>query len=80
MTKADVQAKEVISKDHIQEFLVKLSKEFSHYTTFVHKFMVGMENFNEWNLTLDVKKEHIFKSQEQTIITQHMDMEQAFSE
>ena len=33
MTKAEVQAKEVISKDDIQELLVKSSKEFSHYTT-----------------------------------------------
>ena len=45
MTKAEVQAKEVISKDDIQKFLVKSLKEFSHYTTFFHKFMVGMENF-----------------------------------
>ena len=47
MTKEEVQAKEVISKDDIQELLVKPSKEFSHYTTFVHKFMVGMEKFKE---------------------------------
>ena len=56
MIKAKVQVKEVISKDDIQEFLVKLSKEFSHYTTFVHKFVVNMEKFKECNLTLDVKK------------------------
>ena len=56
MTKAEVQAKEVISKDDIQEFLVKPSMEFSHYTTFVHKFVVDMEKFKGCNLTLDVKK------------------------
>lgn len=56
MTKVEVQEKEVISKDDIQELFVKSSKEFSHYTTFLHKFMVGMENFKKWNLTLDVKK------------------------
>ena len=56
VTKAEVQEKEVISKEDIQEFLVKPSKEFSLYTTFVYKFMVGMENFKECNLTLDVKK------------------------
>ena len=62
MTKVEVEAKEVISKDDIQEFLVKSSREFSHYTTFVHKFMVNMEKLKDFNLTLDVKKEHTFKS------------------
>jgi hypothetical protein len=71
MTKAEVQVKEVISKDGIQELLVKLSKEFSHYIAFVHKFMVDMEKFKECNLTLDVKKENIFNSREQRILTQH---------
>ena len=33
--------------------------EFSHYTTFVNKFVVDMEEFKECNLTLDVKDEHI---------------------
>ena len=71
ITKAEVQEKELISKDDIQEFLVILSKEFSHYTTFVHKFMVDMEKFKEYNLTLDVKKEHILNSREQWILTHH---------
>jgi hypothetical protein len=71
MTKVEVQAKEVISKDDIQEFLIKPSMEFSHYTYFVHKFVVFMEKFKECNLTLDVKKEHIFNSQDQRILTQH---------
>ena len=35
MIKVEVQAKEVISKDNIQEFLVKPSMECSHYTSFV---------------------------------------------
>ena len=56
MNKAEVQVKEVISKDDIQEFLVKPSKDFSHYTAFVHKFVVDMEKLKECNLTLDVKK------------------------
>ena len=71
MTNSEVQAKEVISKDEIQEFSAKSSKEFSHYTTFVQKFVVNMEKFKECNLTLDVKKEHIFNAQEQRILTQH---------
>ena len=71
MTKVEVQVQEVISKDGIQEFLVKSSKEFSYYTTFVHKFVVEKEKFKDCNLTLDVKKEHILKSREKRILTQH---------
>jgi hypothetical protein len=67
----EVQAKEVISKEDIQELLVKLSMEYSHYTTSVHKFVISMENFKECNLALDVKKEHIFNSPEERILTQH---------
>ena len=62
VTKVEVQSKEFISREGIQEFLVKLSNEFSLYTTFVHKFIVSMENFKECNLTLNVKKENIFNS------------------
>ena len=71
MIKVKVQAKEVISKDDIQEFLVKPSIEFSHYIAFVHKFVVDMENLKECNLSLDVKKAHIFNSREKRILTQH---------
>ena len=71
MMKAEVQAKEVISKDDIQEFLVKPLMEFLHYTTFVHGFVVDMEKFKECNVSLDVNKEHIFNSREQRILTQH---------
>ena len=45
--------------------------EFSHYTTFVHKFVVDMEKFKECNPTLDVKKEHIFNSWEKRILIKH---------
>ena len=69
MTKVEVQVKEAISKHDIQEVLVKLSMEFSHYTTFVHKFSAEMEKFKECNLTLDVKKENIFNSRDQSILT-----------
>ena len=71
MTKVEVQAIEVISKDDIQEFLVKSSMNFSNYTTFVHKFVVNKEKFKESNITLNVNKEHIFNSREQRILTQH---------
>ena len=71
MTKVEVQAIEVISKDGIQELLIKPSKAFSHYTTFVQKFMVDVEKFKECNITIDVKKEHIFNSREQRILAQH---------
>ena len=71
MNKVEVQEKKVISKDDIQEFLVKSSKDFSHYTTFLHKFVVDMEKFKECKLTLDVRKEHILNSREKGILTQH---------
>jgi hypothetical protein len=58
----DVQSKKFISKEDIQEFLIKPSKEFLLYTAFIHKFMVDMKNFKECNITLDVNKEHIFNS------------------
>ena len=38
---------------------------------YIHKFMIGMENYKECNLTLDIMKEHIFKSQEKRILSQH---------
>ena len=45
--KVEVQAKDLISKEDIQEFLVKLSMEYSHYPTFVHRFVIEMEKFKE---------------------------------
>ena len=71
MTKEEVQVKEVISKDDIQELFVKPSKKFSHYTTYVHKFVVDMEKLKEYNITLYVKKEHILNSQDKRILNQH---------
>ena len=40
--KVEVQAKEVISKQDIQELLVKPLMEYLHYTTFMHKFVISM--------------------------------------
>ena len=60
--KVEVQAKEVISKDDIQEILIKPSMEYLDYTTFVHKFVISMEKFKECNLALNFKKAHIFNS------------------
>ena len=60
VVKVEVQSKEFISKEDIQEFLVKPSKEFSLHTAFIHKFMVGIESYKECQLTPDIKKEHIF--------------------
>ena len=60
--KVEVQAKEVISKEYIQEFLVKPSMEYSHFTYFLHKFVISMEKFKECNISLNVKKAHIFNS------------------
>ena len=67
----EVQAKEVISKEDIQELLVKPSMEYSHYMDSVHKFVISMEEFKRCNFTLDVKKAHIFNSREENILTQH---------
>ena len=60
--KAEVELKEFISKEDIQDFLVNTSKEFSLYNSFIHNFMVGMERYKECHLTHDIKKEHIFNS------------------
>jgi hypothetical protein len=62
--KAEVSTKEVICKEYIQELMVKPSMEYSHYTAFVHKFVISMENFKKCNLALDVKKAQIFNSRE----------------
>ena len=67
--KVEVQAKEVIHKEYIQELLIKPSMEYSHYTTFVHKFVINMEKFKECNLSVDVKTSHIFSSGEENILT-----------
>ena len=69
--KEEFQVKEVISKEDIQEFLVKSEMEYSHYTTFMHKFVINMEKFKDYNLSLDVKKPHIFNSRKESILTQH---------
>ena len=45
--KVEVRAKEVISKEDIQELLVKRSMEYSHYTDFMHKFEISMEEFKK---------------------------------
>lgn len=66
--KAEVRAKEVISKEDIQEILVKPLMEYSHYTNIMHKFVISMEEFKRCNLALDVKKPHIFNSQEEKIL------------
>jgi isopentenyldiphosphate isomerase len=48
---AEVQSKEFISKEDIQEFFVKATKEFPLYNAFIHKFMVDMKSYKECHLT-----------------------------
>ena len=60
--KVEVRAKGVISKEDIQQLLIKPSIEDSHYTNLVHKFVINMEEFKQCNLSLDIKKAHIFNS------------------
>ena len=69
--KAKVQAKEEFSQEDIQELLVKPSMEYSHYSTFVHKFVITMEEYRKCNIALDVKKVHIFNPKEEKILSQH---------
>ena len=69
--KEEVQSKEFISKEDIQEFLMKPSKEFSLYNAFIHKLMACMGSYKYCHLTLDIKKEQIFNSREQRILTEH---------
>ena len=45
--KAEVQSKEIISKEDIQELLGKPSMEYSHYTTFVQNFVISMEEYRK---------------------------------
>ena len=63
-----IQAKELISKEDIQELLVKPLMEYSHYTTCVHKFVISMEEYKNCNIALDVKKAHIFNSKVEKIL------------
>ena len=64
----EVREKEVISKEDIQELLIKPSMEYSHYTTFVHKFVINMEEYKKCNIALGVKKAHI-NSREENILS-----------
>ena len=69
--KAEVQAKKEFSVEDIQELLVKPSMEYSHYTTFVQKFLISMEEYRKCNITLDIKKAHIFISKEEKILSEY---------
>ena len=69
--KVEVQAKEEFSREYIQELLVKSLMEYSHYTTFVSKFVISMEEYQKCNIALDVKKPHIFNAREEKILSQH---------
>ena len=68
--KVEVRAKEIISKEDIKQLLVKPSMEYSHYTTFVQKFVITME-YRKCNIALNVKKVHIFNSREEKILSHH---------
>ena len=69
--KVEVQAKETFSNEDIQELLTKPSMEYSHYTTFVHKFVINMEEYRKCSIALDVNKAHNFNSREEKILSQH---------
>ena len=67
--KAEVQTKEEFSKEDVQELLIKPSMEYSHYSTFVHKFVINIEEYRKCNIGLDVKKAHIINSREVKILS-----------
>ena len=69
--KTEVQAKKEFSVEDIQELLVKPTMEYSHYTAFVQKFMISMEDYGKSNIALDIKKAHIFNSKEEKILSQY---------
>ena len=71
MVKVEVQVKKEFSIEDIQELLIKPSMEYSHYTTFVQKFVISMEEYKKCNIALYVKKAHIFNSREENILSQH---------
>ena len=52
--------------------------EYSHYTSFMHKFVINVKEFKQFNFTLDVKKTHIFNSREENILSQHEDWSKYF--
>ena len=58
--KAEVQAKKAFLVKDIQELFVKPSMEYSHYTAFIQKFVISMEEYRKCNIALDIKKAHIF--------------------
>lgn len=69
--KVEVLARELISKEDIQELLIRLAKKVSKFNAFVRKFKDEMDSSEECHLTLDIKKEHVFNSREQWTISQH---------
>ena len=69
--KVEVQHKEFISKEDIQELLIKTIKEVSKFNAFIQKFKDEMEAYNQFFLTVDINKEHVFNLREQRIISQH---------
>ena len=69
--KVEVQAKEKFSLEDIQDLVVRPSMGYSHYTTFVQKFVINMEEYRKSTIALDVKKPHIFNTGEEKRLSQH---------
>ena len=69
--RAKVQAKEEFSQEDIKELLITPSMEYYHYSAFVHKFVITMEECRKCNIALDVKKIHILNPQKENILSQH---------
>ena len=67
----EVLAREVFSKEDIQELLIRPTEEVAKFISFIRKFKAEMEAFKECHLSLDIKKEYVFNAKEQRIILQH---------
>ena len=67
----DVQAKDMISIEEIQKFLIKPAKEVTKFNDFIRIFKEDMDIFKECDLKLDIKKEYMFNVREQQINAQH---------
>ena len=74
--KEEVQVKKEFSIEDIQELLINPPMEYSHYKTFMQKFVIIMGEYRKCNIALNVKKAHIFNSREESILSQRRGMKQ----
>ena len=69
--KGEVRAKDMISMEEIQKFIIKPVKEVTKFNDFIRIFKEEMEILKECHLQLDIKKECVFNAREQQINAHH---------